>query len=62
MDLPLAGGSFTSSNNQEIYSLSNIDRFIVSPDLDVQFPLLFQKRIHRLCYDHFPICNIQEVN
>jgi hypothetical protein len=49
MDLPLTGGSFMSNNNQEISSWSHIDRFLVSLDWDVQFPRLFQKRIHRLC-------------
>jgi len=54
MDLPLTGKSFTWSNNQDISSWSHIDRFLVSPDWEVKYLDLFQKRLHRLCYDHFP--------
>jgi hypothetical protein len=32
MDLPLVGGSFTWSNNQDIYSWSRLDRFNISLD------------------------------
>jgi hypothetical protein len=52
MDLPLAGGPFTWSNNQ---SWSRLDRFLVSPDWEVKFPGSLQKRLPRLCSDHFPI-------
>jgi len=55
MDLPIAGGSFTWSNNQDISYWCRIDRFLVSSDWKVKFPGLFQKRLHRLCSDHFPI-------
>jgi hypothetical protein len=38
MDLPLAGGSFTWSNNLENPFWSRLDRFLVSPDWEVKFP------------------------
>lgn len=52
MDLPLAGGTLTWSN---FVSWSCIDKFLVSPDWEAQYLGLFQKRMHRLCSDHFPI-------
>jgi endonuclease/exonuclease/phosphatase family metal-dependent hydrolase len=55
MDLPLTGGPFTWSNNQEIPSWSRLDRFLVSLDWEVKFPSSLQKRLRRLCSDHFPI-------
>jgi len=55
MDLPLAEGSFMRSNNQENPSWSRLDRFLVSPDWEVKFPGTLQKRLPRLCSDHFPI-------
>jgi hypothetical protein len=47
MELPLVGGTFTWSNNQESSSWSRIDRFCLSGVL--------QRKLHRLCSDHFPI-------
>jgi len=38
MDLPLARGSFTWSNNQENPTWSRLDRFLVSPNWEVKFP------------------------
>jgi hypothetical protein len=55
MDLPLAGGPFAWSNNQENPSWSRLDRFLVSPDWDVKFLGTLQKRLPGLCSDHFPI-------
>jgi hypothetical protein len=52
MDLPLAGGLL---RGLIISSWSRIDRFLVSPDWEAKYPGLFQKRLHRLCSDHFPI-------
>jgi hypothetical protein len=52
MDLPLAGGTFTWSN---LSSWSRLDRFLVSPDWEAKYPGLLQKRMPRLCSDHFPI-------
>lgn len=36
--LPLAGGRFTLSNNQDTLSWSRIDRLLISSDWKVQFP------------------------
>jgi hypothetical protein len=55
MDLPLAGGSFTWSNNQENPTWSGLGRFLVSPDWEVKFPGSLQKRLPRLCSNHFLI-------
>ena len=52
MDFPLAGGTFTWSNNG---SWSRLNRFIVSPQWEVKFPNLLQKRLNRLCSNHFLI-------
>ena len=52
MDLPLAEGSFTWSNNT---SWSKIDRFIMLLDWEAMYPDLLQKRVSRVCSDHFPI-------
>jgi hypothetical protein len=38
MDLPFVGGSFTWSNNRDSFAWSRIDRFIVSPAWEAQFP------------------------
>jgi hypothetical protein len=35
LDLPLAQGSFTWSNNHDISSWSHLDRFLVSPEWEV---------------------------
>ncbi|XP_042942615.1 uncharacterized protein LOC122276776 [Carya illinoinensis] len=52
VDLPLVGGPFTWSNNQ-IYS--RLDRFLISPDWECHYLEVSQKRLPRLCSDHFPI-------
>jgi hypothetical protein len=52
---PLAGGTCTWSNNQENPSWSRLDRFLVSPNWEVKFPGSIQKRLPRLCSDHFSI-------
>jgi endonuclease/exonuclease/phosphatase family metal-dependent hydrolase len=43
------------SNNRESPSLSRIDRFYVSLEWEAKFLDLSQKRMHRLCSDHFPL-------
>jgi hypothetical protein len=43
MDLPLVGGLFAWSNNQESPSWSRLDKFLVSPDWEVKFPRLCRK-------------------
>jgi hypothetical protein len=49
MDLPLAGGQSTWSNST---SWSRLDRFLVSPEWEIHYPGLFQKKLLRLCSDH----------
>jgi endonuclease/exonuclease/phosphatase family metal-dependent hydrolase len=55
MDIPFLGGTFTWPNNREQSPWSRIDKFLVSPDWEDQFPDLVQKRLLRLCSDHFLI-------
>jgi hypothetical protein len=38
VDLPLEGGQFTWSNNQEDQTWSRIDRFLISPKWEEYFP------------------------
>jgi hypothetical protein len=52
MDLPLAGGVSTWSNST---SWSRLDRFLVSPEWELSFPGLIQKKLLRVCSDHTPI-------
>ncbi|KAG2706151.1 hypothetical protein I3760_05G090600 [Carya illinoinensis] len=52
MDIPLMGGDYTWSNN---YTCSKLDRFLISSSWEMQFPDSCQKRLFRLCTDHFPI-------
>jgi hypothetical protein len=52
MDLPLAGGVSTWANN---LSWSRLDRFLVSPEWELSYPGLMQKKLLRVCSDHTPI-------
>ncbi|KAG6717072.1 hypothetical protein I3842_04G079200 [Carya illinoinensis] len=52
VDLPLAGGLYTWANNQ---TWSRLDRFLISPEWEIHFPEVWQKRLSRLCSDHWPI-------
>jgi hypothetical protein len=52
MDLPLSGGSSTWSINSSWF---RVDHFLVSSDWEVNYPRFLQKRVPRLCSDHFPI-------
>jgi exonuclease III len=52
MDLPLAGGVSTWSNSM---SWSRLDWFLVSPEWEMSFPGLIQKKLLRMCSDHTPI-------
>jgi hypothetical protein len=52
MDLPLAGGVSTWSNSM---SWSRLDRFLVSPEWEMSYPGLIQKKLLRVCSDHAPI-------
>ena len=55
LDLPLVGGRFTWSSNQENPSMSRLDRFLVSPEWDDQFSTAVQSLLPRTLSDHFPI-------
>jgi hypothetical protein len=48
----LAGGVSTWSNS---LSWSRLDRFLVSPEWDLCYPGLVQKKLLRVCSDHEPI-------
>jgi hypothetical protein len=52
MDLPLAGGASTWSNNR---SWSRLNRFLVSPEWEFSYPRLMQKKLLRVCLDHASI-------
>jgi hypothetical protein len=52
MDLPMAGGESTWSNN---LTWSRLDRFLVSPEWELCYPNLLQKKLLRVCSDHAPI-------
>ncbi|XP_035539695.1 uncharacterized protein LOC118344047 [Juglans regia] len=52
MDLPLAGGEYTWSNSRR---WSRLDRFLVSPSWEAHYSELYQKRLARVCSNHFPI-------
>jgi hypothetical protein len=52
MDLPLGGGMSTWSNSS---SWSRLDRFLVSPDWEMGYPGLVQRKLLRICSDHAPI-------
>jgi hypothetical protein len=52
MDLPMAGGESTWSNN---LTWSRFDRFLVSPEWEFCFSSLLQKKLIWVCSDHAPI-------
>ena len=55
IDIPLFGGNYTWSNNQEMVSMLRINRFLYTVDWDEGFITISQKRLVRLTSDHFPI-------
>jgi hypothetical protein len=55
LDLPLVGGHFTWSSNQENPSMSRLDRFLVSPEWDTQFSMAVQSLLPQTLSDHSPI-------
>lgn len=55
MDIPLASGNFTWSNNQDPPSWSKIDKFLFSPYWKAQFPNVSQRRLPRFLSNHFPV-------
>ncbi|KAG6633159.1 hypothetical protein CIPAW_12G029100 [Carya illinoinensis] len=52
VDLPLAGGAATWSNNQ---SWSRLDNFLISQEWESHFPDVWQKHMPRIGLDHWPI-------
>jgi hypothetical protein len=55
IDIPLVEGSFTWSNNQAPPSMTRIDRFLVFPDWEENFPDLIQRRLPLPLSNYFPI-------
>ena len=55
IDLPLQGGIFTWSKSREVASKARLDRFLFSVDWEDKFPTVSQRRMSRLCLDHFLI-------
>jgi hypothetical protein len=55
VDIPLVGGQFTWSNNQEDEIWSRIDRFLLSLSWEDYYPEVVQRRLPRVCSDHFPL-------
>jgi len=55
VNVPLEGGQFTWSNNQEEETWSRINRFLISLEWEERFPEVTQRRLPRLLFDHFPL-------
>jgi hypothetical protein len=55
LDLPLVGGLFTWSLAQDPPKWSRNDRFLMSLEWEAMFPNVSQKRLPRICSDHFPL-------
>jgi hypothetical protein len=55
MDLPLGGGGGGVSTWSNSLSWSRLDRFLVSPDWEMGYPGLVQRKLLRVCSDHAPI-------
>ena len=55
VDIPLEGGLFTWSDNQEDEIWSTIDRFLFSPDWEDHYLAVSQRRLQNLLSDHFPL-------
>ena len=51
----MQGGTFTWSNSREVASKARLDRFLFSADWEDKYPTISQRRMSRLCSDHFPI-------
>jgi hypothetical protein len=54
-ELPLSGGMFTWSNNQENPTLEKLDRILINHDWENLFPLSSARKIPRVMSDHNPI-------
>jgi hypothetical protein len=55
MDIPLVGGTFTWSNNQDPPSWSRIDRFLVSLDWEAHFLICLRRGCLDFAWTIFPI-------
>ncbi|XP_026450908.1 uncharacterized protein LOC113351051 [Papaver somniferum] len=55
IDLPLKGARYTSSNGQINPVMRRLDRFLISPSFELQFPLATQLDKARPTSDHIPI-------
>ncbi len=55
IDLPLSNQLFTWSNLQSIPSLAKLDRFLVSTEWDLLFPLSKVTALPRVTSDHSPL-------
>jgi hypothetical protein len=54
-ELPLSGGMFTWSNNQENPTLEKLDRILINHEWENIFPLSSARKIPRVMSDHNPI-------
>jgi hypothetical protein len=61
MDIPLARGSFTWSNNQDPPSMYMIDIFLVYSNWEEHFPELIHCRLLDSYKIIFPFCSIVEI-
>ena len=55
LDIPLQAGPFSWSNSREVASKAKLDKFLFSADWEDKFSTVSQRRMSRLCSDHFPI-------
>jgi len=61
-DLPLNGGSYTWSNNQQVPTLERLDRILISEDWEKLFPLTSLRKLPRELSDHNPLLLCTEQN
>jgi hypothetical protein len=54
-EIDMSGGQFTWSNNQAVPTLEKLDRFIVSREWELLFPLTTVHKLTREVSDHSPI-------
>jgi hypothetical protein len=54
-DLPLNGGLFTWSNNHSDPTLERLDRGLINPDWEINFPLTNLRKTPRIMSDHNPL-------
>ena len=54
-DLPLLGGKYTWSNNQQNPTLEKLDRILISDDWEKLFPLTNLRKLPRELSDHNPL-------